>query len=539
MWRKTEIPIMSKFNVPKPAAPKFQNAAGGISFVLDSKIDLVIRLLSWFCNDGAYVSKEQQQQEIRALIQAIPDKQFVAKAAIFARTQWGMRSVSHLVTGELFRAGISKEPWARSFVDAVVERVDDMTEILAYWMSIAFIKNAKGRTKIPNAMLRGFRDAFGRFDTYQLGKYQAKSRSVSLVDLMRLVHPVPSPRNEEGLRKLVQGTLEADGTRQAAMVKATQDIQDPNEKQTAKNAVWHQMLPTMGVFELLKNLTHLIDEAPELVDDACKKLMDLAAIKRSRIFPFRYYTALSMVAHHAEVSGASRALYPPVMQALGNALSIACENVPELQNSLVVLDVSGSMQTPLTAYAAAMARARRGRSAMNPISVKEAGALMASVLAARSWAELMVFASDAKMALYVSNENPLTLARQLATVDGYNGHGTNFEAIFNRASRSYDRIVIFSDMFGCMCGMAEGYKGASAWIHGGECTTAFAQYKQRTGADPYVYFVNLAGSGGSMLNPRNPKVVQLAGFSEKLFDLISMWEQDPNVLVHEVEKIKL
>ena len=106
--------------------------------------------------------------------------------------------------------------------------------------------------------------------------------------------------------------------------------------------------------------------------------------------------------------------------------------------------------------------------------------------------------------------------------------GTNFNSVFDRARKAYGRIVILSDMQGWLAG---GYK------IGGAPTEAFARYRRRTGADPQVYSFDLQGYGTLMFPERN--VYALAGFSEKVFDVMAMLERDREALVHEIEAVQL
>src|SRR6478752_5634445 len=117
----------------------------------------------------------------KALVAAAEDKAFVAKAAIYARTKGGMRSVSHLVAAELAR-GVKGAAWTKRFYDRVVHRPDDVLEILACYL-------ATYARPIPNALKKGLGAALARFDEYQLAKYRRTSAEITLVDLVNLVHP--------------------------------------------------------------------------------------------------------------------------------------------------------------------------------------------------------------------------------------------------------------------------------------------------------------------------------------------------------------
>ena len=65
----------------------------------------------------------------------------------------------------------------------------------------------------------------------------------------------------------------------------------------------------------------------------------------------------------------------------------------------------------------------------------------------------------------------------------------------------------------------------------------FNEYKERTGANPFIYSFYL-NSYGSMQFPEQ-NVFALAGFSEKVFDIMKLLEQDKKALVNEINKMVL
>jgi hypothetical protein len=74
------------------------------------------------------------------------------------------------------------------------------------------------------------------------------------------------------------------------------------------------------------------------------------------------------------------------------------------------------------------------------------------------------------------------------------------------------------------------------WV-GYNCpNAAFQKYKDRCGADPHIYSFDLQGYG-TMMFPEK-RVYAIAGFSEQVFDIMGLLEQDREALVHEVEKVE-
>ena len=75
------------------------------------------------------------------------------------------------------------------------------------------------------------------------------------------------------------------------------------------------------------------------------------------------------------------------------------------------------------------------------------------------------------------------------------------------------------------------------WIGYHTPTKAFNAYKERTNADPVVFSFDLQGYGTLQFPERN--VYAIAGFSDKVFDIMKLLESDKQALLHEIEKIEL
>src|SRR5438067_4341830 len=140
------------------------NYAGGRAFTQSPKEELVSILLTATPGDQFYRGGDAATLRVRELVAGSESKTFVAKAAIYARTKAGMRSVSHLVAAEIAHC-VKGTLWTKRFYDRVVHRPDDVLEILACYLAI------HGRP-IPNALKKGLGSALARFDDYQVAKYR-------------------------------------------------------------------------------------------------------------------------------------------------------------------------------------------------------------------------------------------------------------------------------------------------------------------------------------------------------------------------------
>lgn len=472
---------MSRFNSPT-VGTKTVNKAGGEAYTQSPKLELVSILLTSFANDTFYEKAESKFDRLKGLIK-LNDPLFVAKAAVYARNEFGMRSITHVLASEL-APYLSKQEWAKRFYSAIIHRPDDMMEIISYMKA--------HKQKIPNAMKKGFALAFDRFDAYQLGKYRGETKTVKLVDVVNLVHPVPVEKNKVALEALVKGTLKATATWEAALTKAGQIEGTAEDKAEAKKEAWGEMIKSgrMGYFALLRNLRNIMQVNPELEGEVISQLTNRDKIKKSLVLPFRFFTAITEL----EILSNTR----KIVAAISTAAEISLDNVPEFPGkTLIAIDVSGSMGG----------------------KPEEIARMFGAVLYKATDSTLLTFDNVAKFVTLNPNDSLLSLTKAIP----FTGGGTNFNAIFEKIEQKFDRIIILSDMQG--------------WIADGWGRAAYANYKMRTGADPLIYSFDLQNYGSMEFPERN--VFCLAGFSDKIFDIMKVLEEDREALIHKVESIVL
>jgi 60 kDa SS-A/Ro ribonucleoprotein len=486
------------FNFKSNSVNNTTNLAGGAAYKQSPEMELVSILLTSFAQDQFYRNAEQTFDQLGKLVRKVaPD--FAAKAAIYARKEFGMRSITHVLAIEL-AAYASGEVWAKHFYDRIAHRPDDMLEIAAAY-------RAKGGKNLPNAMKKGFALAFNRFDAYQLAKYRGEGKTFKLVDLVNLVHPVANERNVRALHELVNGNLKNTRTWEAKLTQAGQLAETADEKTKMKAAAWNELLAEnkLGYLALLRNLRNIAEQAEtQVVKMALVQLTDAKRIGSSLVMPFQILVAMDAIE-------ASDTKYKVRIQAaLSDALEITLSNVPRFEGeTLVVLDDSGSMAAPA-----------RGNGFGNRSCIT-LGAAFAAALFKSNDADLMRFSDNASYVSINKRDSMMTIAGKL--IKNARAGGTNFHDIFQKANKAYDRIIILSDMQG--------------WVGVGTPGGVFDAYKKRTGANPFVYSFDLAGYGSLQFD--ESKVFCLAGFSDKVFDIMTMLERDRNALVNTIASMTL
>lgn len=474
---------MSKFNTNVAVKTRTTNLAGGDAFKQTTELELVSILLTSFVEDQFYRTSEDTLNRLRDIFAGLKDKSFAAKASVYARNEWGMRSITHVVAVEIANKA-KGESWTAQYITDVVRRVDDMTEIMSLYL------NTYGKP-VPNSLKRGLAKAFEKFDEYQLAKYRAGRKDVSLVDVVNLVRPKPVEKNRAALKKLVDGTLRSFNTWESEL--------STSENEADKKASWKKLIleRKIGYFALLRNLRNIALQAPEYLTDACNLLQDEKLIKKSLVLPFRFQTAYDTLMD----SEITQAQMNELTVAISNAMEISLENVPSFEGrTLVVLDDSGSME---------------GRPG-------DIGSLFAAtILKKNPSADFVMFSSNART--YKINVADSLVSITNAIRGSFRAGGTNLAAVFQLIRKSYDRIIILSDM---QTWIETYYESRSP-------VKEYEAWKTKTGADPYVFAWDLTGYGSMQFPERN--VCALAGFSEKSFDIIKLLETDKRALVNTIK----
>lgn len=264
----------------------------------------VLACLLWedeFYEDGVSVAGR-----IGAL-SAVASRDQVANLAYEARTKFNLRHVPLLLLANL--AYQKRLNWRD--VVPVIQRADEIPELLSIY---AKLNGRAGQSigKLSNALKRGLAESFGKFDEYQLAKYNREG-DITLRDAMFLTHP----KGTETLSRLANGTLETPDTWEVALSAASD-----------KRSEWERLLDEgkLGALALLRNLRNMKQAG---VDDRVIREA-LANCKTDRVLPFRFISAARAV--------------PELSDALESLMLRNLEGAEKLSGHTVLLvDNSGSM----------------------------------------------------------------------------------------------------------------------------------------------------------------------------------------------------
>lgn len=552
---------MSKFN--SKAKPQMQkNFMNEDAYVLSDKEALASMAMTTFLVDSYYVPEADFTRNVISLAEKC-GYEFTAKLALYARTKGNLRSISHLLAALVCRDPLHPT-WLKSFYEHVAVRPDDIAEILSCYAQLNHISLAYGHfPKIPNSMKKGFSAVLSSLSPYQIDKYKMSSKSLSLVDIVNLLHPTPSDRNREAYRRLMHGES-LDGTYdgkilEKEMAETGKNVDDEHSIVLAKHDAIKSVLESgMPMMNLLRNLRNIMLYAPDMVDEAVKQLVDHDKVINSRLLPFRFMSAYdavdgmslsdyndkndvttaikfeSDIAHSMDDDKLS-SLKKTVLKALEDAMAIACENVPELNgNCAVLIDHSGSVRGD-----------SHGSSTVSPwSSVRTAhiGNVFGSIMAFKQKDVYIGMFGDKLISPTIDRSIGLLEFNQMSYGMGADCGGCTENGLYEflknviNEKKHIDNFIVFSDM-------EIGDGGEGGWDYSSSADAKFKdQFKEFRKINPDCLTVccNIRGqSGTSVFNP-NLKLLNVSGWSNNIFDIIAMYKDGKlKSMVEDIEKVSL
>lgn len=552
---------MSKFNETKAGAPMEKNFMGEDAYVLPDKEALTSMVMTTFLTDAYYVTENQLTQNIVELAQKC-GYEFTAKLALYARTKGNLRSISHLLAAIVCKDS-THPTWLKSFYEHIVLRPDDISEILSCYGKLRGF-NLKHIRQIPNAMKKGFGTVLSNLSPYQIDKYKMKGKSLSMVDIVNLLHPTPTDKNKEAYRRLMHGES-LDGTYDSKilekeMAATGQNASNEQELVLAKHDAIKSVLDKgMPIMNLLRNLRNIMLYAPDLVNEAIKQLIDHDKVVNSRLLPFRFMSAYDAVnklelsdyangdgtdtqikfesdeaKSNMTASGLSE-LKSKVSKALEKAMAIACENVPDLEgNCAVLIDHSGSVRGDWG-----------GSSTVSPwssVHTAHIGNLFGSIVAFKQKDVYIGMFGDRLISPAMDRSMGLLEFNKHTYAEGDKCGGSTENGLYTflknviEEKKHIDNFIVFSDM-------EIGDGGDGGW----DCTsTSHVKFKdlfkefRKINPNCLTVCCNIrAQSGTSVFNP-NLKLLNVSGWSNNIFDIISMYKAGKlKSMVEDIENMSI
>ena len=489
---------MSKF---RTKIAKVFNHEGQRAYTLSDKGTLLQLASTCLMNEPKFYGKPGEiETQIRTLSEKIirDDPEFVLKVALYLRKEMYLRSVPMYLLSIVAHEENGKQ-YVRSYAPHIITRADEICE------SIGCYLNTYGKP-IPNSLKKGVNDSFAKFDEYQFAKYFRKANHPNFIDVARLTHP---REPKDLLAKIMAEDLKAPYTWEVQLSK--QDDRSKEEK-------WIELVNSgkMGYMATLRNLRNILDTVQDqrTIRKVADHLKNEDAVRKSMQFPFRFYSAFQMIKQN------SNPYTKFVIGALDKALAISFSNIPRMDGvTFITSDVSGSMSG-------------FGISNKSMIRPYDIGILL-SVGASK-------FTDGCIMGVFgteFATISPSTSRSILQEVDGLQnlgtkvGHSTNGHKpidFLTRKRRKVDRVLMFTDM--------------QLWdsrYSGAKIKASWDRYRRVVNSDSFLYMFNLNAYGTVQFPASERSVVNVGGWSDKVFDFIRVNEADPEAQVKKVESYSI
>jgi len=481
---------VSKFNLGFSRAIKTINNEGATAYPMNDKEKLVTQVLTSFFNENKFYGDNSQDilNTVRNVIKT--EAKFVANLCIYARNEMHLRTISHVLVSELAKSTEGKE-YVRKTLNKIIERPDDMTEVLAYYL------NTYGKP-IPNSVKKGLADSFGKFDEYQLAKYNRKN-TIKLKDILCLAHPKAKDERQSDLwKRLLEDRLETPVTWEKEL--STKG----NTKET-----WERLIEEnrLGYMAMLRNLRNIIKSGASNLNKVYEYLTDEERVLKNKQLPFRYYSAYKTLKN--EGIGTSK-----IYDALETAIKISTKNIDRLTGkTLIAADVSGSMNFPI--------------SKKSDLTCAEVAVLMLSIAnyiceetITKTFDNYLYTCNLATQNGIIANANSIKV----------NGGGTDITLplryLLDRKI-FVDRIIILSDNE-----INREYSYNTGYSRSSTCQALVEEYKKRINPDVWVHAIDMQGYGTQQFKGKNVNII--AGWSERVFDFISSVEQGMDSLIDKI-----
>lgn len=515
-----------KFNT-QVAKTITQNYEGAKAYKLDPAMELYTAVVTWSLNDSFYEKDDQRLLRIRSLVEQV-EPTFVAKLAIYTRHFMYMRSAPLVLLTELARIHRGDDLVARA-TEKVIARADEITELLACYQLLNERKGVKKLNALSKQLQKGLAAAFNKFDAYQFGKYNRDSSAVKLRDALFLVHPKAKDAGQQLVfDQIAANKLDTPYTWETELsALGQQRFPTENERAQAFKVKWEELIDSgrLGYMAMLRNLRNLLETnvSSEHIAKVCAVLSAENEVARAKQFPFRYLSAYREILKIAAEKRKGKILsklkplfnrepdrYEQLMNALETAVVQSAASIAGFGKQTRVLlacDVSGSMQTPVSAKSSVM--------------LYDIGLVLAMLLQNRCDNVEVGMFGDTWKRISVAKENVLGNVQAFYRREGEVGYATNGYLVIKDLLRRKvvkDKVMLFTD--------------GQLWDNVGteNIQTLWTRYKRELAPDARLYLFDLQGYRQSPLRSMNNDVYLVAGWSDKIFGVLDALENGGNTL---------
>lgn len=514
---------------------KTVNHEGSVVHKLDTLEILFSKVLGSFFGEGTHYEKrtaEKDFKEIQRLIAEIPesDVEYALKVARIGREYNMIQYPLAVLTacfndprfkGENFIDEVTGRNKLQTYTDYIVRRGKDITDIMAMQMNVfGFDVSTKGRGKnktnhrnqpLPMQLRKSLKMKLESFNEYQLSKALGDNREVSLADCIKLLRPNPanSRVSEDFYKRVIEGNVEFGGSEETKQVQAELSKVNNKNSKTTKADV-KKSIDTSTVMAIVKNLVAL-DRAgmfsdSKAVDSIVAKLTNKKEVQKSRLLPFRFYSAYQEVSKLSNSAGKRR-----VMDALVEALDLSIDNLQDIEGySAILIDRSGSM--------------RHSVSGASNVTADIVACMLGAICFKKGIADVYVFADRCEQVTDISKKS--TVMDIMKTIMNHNVGGcTNLDTAINvlaSQNTKYDNLIILSDG-DCYSSSGSSFRLYGRGYYSSYNTDEAVNILFKKKVIKKLYLDNLLGNSFAIVNTDDFRKNLITGFSERVVDVINVY----------------
>lgn len=544
---------MGKFNKKNEGIkPTITNHMGEAAYKPGVEEELVSTVMTTMLSDSYYEKEEDKVNRIKNLMDQV-DPYFAAQTALYVRKEGKLRSVTHLMASVL--AGkVSGKEWASRFYNKIVMRPDDMSEILGCYAALND-KNPKKLRGISSAIKKGFKTALEGLDPYRIDKYKMDSRVITMVDLVNLFHPKGNQANKTAFQYLIEGRslsgLYESKILEKEMSKAGQDKKDNKEKKEALGDAIRDVVSNvkgMPIFNMVRNLVNIIKYAPDQIDEVCRQLTIEEKVLNSKMLPFRFASAFKEVENIGTDGSENDIVFESdkkrakltarnkdkILDALEKAITISCKNLPVLEGrSAILIDHSGSVRGDMGGSSEVSAFSKTNTAVIGNLFGCMIASVLPDVFIGMFGDKLINYEYDRSKGVLWNNKKSFTSGGECgsATENG-------LFAFLDKCVKDkikVDNLYVISDM---QIGDGESIVWERSSNYGyGKFAELLKGFKK---VNPNCKIVSISIQGyGSEMFYRGSNILNIAGWSESIFDVINSKFCGYKNMIEEIKKIKI
>ena len=488
---------------------RVRNYEGAQAYQLSPELELYSAVVTASLSNLFYEKQDDRVDRISTLVGKVAPE-FVAQLAVYTRNVMNLRSIPLLLVVELAKVHSGDDLVSRT-VAKVVQRADEIMELLmCYQWRNPSSRGAKKLAGLSSQIKKGLQIAFNHFDEYQFAKYNRSNLEVKLRDALFLIHPKAKDEKQQAIfDKIASDTLDVPYTWEVELSALGQEkFASEQLKREAFARKWEELIHSekVGYMALMRNLRNMLEAQVSHSDMqmVCNRLASPVQVAKSKQLPFRYLSA------YREMEGVNSLSTKAAMQALESAVMVSASNIKgfdENTSVLIASDVSGSMYSSI--------------SPRSTVHLYDVGLLLSMLFRNTCDQVITGIFGDRWEVVNLPNNNVLAATQKLYKMEGKVGYSTNGYKVIDwliKQNKVMDKVMMFTDL--------------QMWDSSGrnkEFETSWKQYK-KIAPEAKLYLFDLAGYGQAPLRVESHDVFLIAGWSDRIFDVLEALENGNDAL---------